>query len=98
MKNEDKSTSPKPKENNEEVETILEMTPLAFVQEELPSEDIAYILEVEELVGSWHEIEGTFIVDIAIKSFEEDVLKLEKGHYYSFLKKDGDKNPQAFYS
>ena len=41
---------------------------------------IPHILEVEELVVSWHEIEG----DIAIKSFEEDVFKLLKGHYYSF--------------
>ena len=57
-----------------------------------------YILEVEEPVISWHEIEGTSIVDIAIKPFEEDVLNLKKGHYYSFLKKDGGKNPQAFRS
>ena len=68
------------------------------MQEELPSEDIPYILEVEELVVSWHEIEGTSIVDIAIKSFEEDVLKLKKRHYYSFLKKDRGKNPQVFRS
>ena len=53
---------------------------------------------MEERVVSWHEIEGTSIVDIAIKSFEKDVLKLQKGHYYSFLKKDRDKNPQAFHS
>ena len=98
MKNEDESTSLEPKEKNEEVETILEMTPWTFVQEELPSEDIPYILEVEEPVVSWHEIEGTSIVDIVIKSFEEDVLKLKKGHYYSFLKKDGGKNPQEFCS
>ena len=42
---------------NEEVETVSEMTPWAFMQEEFPSEDIPYILEVEELVASWHEIE-----------------------------------------
>ena len=83
---------------NDEVETIPEMTPWAVVQEELPSEDIPYILEVEELVVSWHEIEGTSIMDISIKSFEENVLKLKKGHYYSFLKKDGGKNPQGFRS
>ena len=79
MKNEDESTSLEPKEKNEEVETIPEMTPWTFVQEELPSEDIPYILEVEEPVVSWHEIKGTSIVDIVIKSFEEDVLKLLKG-------------------
>ena len=67
MKNEEESTSLEPKVNNEEVETILEMTPWAFVQEEFPSEDIPYILEVEEPVVSWHEIEVTSIVDIAIK-------------------------------
>ena len=37
------------------------------MQEELPSEDRPYILEVEEPVVSWHVIEGTFIVDITIK-------------------------------
>ena len=98
MKNEEESTSPEPKENNEEVETIPEMTPWAFVQEELPSEDIPYILEVEELVVSWHEIEGTSIVDIVIKQFEEDVLKLRKGYYYSFLEKDGGNNHQPIRS
>ena len=68
------------------------------MQEELPSEDKPYILKVEEPVVSWHEIEGTSIVDIAIQSFEEDVLKLLKGHYYSFLEKDEGKNPQLFRS
>ena len=68
------------------------------MQEELPGEDIPYILEVEKPVVSWHEIKGTSIMDITIKSFEEDVLKLLKGHYYSFLEKDGGKNPQAFRS
>ena len=29
-----------------------------------------------------------------MKSFEEDVLKLLKGHYYSFLEKDGGRNYQ----
>ena len=69
------------------------MTPWAFVQEELPTEDRPCILEVEKLIVSWHEIEGTSFVDIAIKSFEQDVLNLLKGHYYSFLEKDGGKNP-----
>ena len=32
-------------------------------------------------------------MDIVIKSFEKDVLKLLKGQYYSFLEKDGTKNP-----
>ena len=79
MKNEEESTSSELEEKNEEVETILEMTPWTFVQEELLSKDISYILEVEEPVVSWHEIEGTSIVDIVIKEFQEDVLKLPMG-------------------
>ena len=51
------------------------------MQEEFPSEEIPYILEVEEPVVSWHEIEGTTIVDIATKSFEEDMLKLLKSSH-----------------
>ena len=70
MKNEEGSTSLEPKEKNEKAETIPEMTPWTFFQEELPSKDIPYILEVEEPVVSWHEIKGTSIVDIVIKSFE----------------------------
>ena len=89
MKNEEESTSLEPEKKDEEIETILEMTPWAFVQEEFPSDDRPYILEVEELVVSWHEVEGTSIVDIVINSFEEDVLKLLEGHYYSFLEKNG---------
>ena len=79
MKNEKESTSLEPKAKNDEVETIPEMTPWALVQEEFPSEDIPYIFEVEEPVVSWHEIEGTSIVDLSMKSFEENVLKLKKG-------------------
>ena len=38
-------------------------------------------------------------MDIATKSFEEDMLKLLKSsHYYSFLENDGGENPQAFRS
>ena len=40
------------KRENEEVETISKMTLWAFVQEELPSEYIPYILEVEEPIVS----------------------------------------------
>ena len=85
MKNEEESTSPGPEEKSEKVETIPEMTPQALVQEELSSEDIPYILEVEELVVSWHEVEETSIVKKTCKSFEEYVLKLLKRHYRSFL-------------
>ena len=45
----------KPKENNEEVETTPEMTSWAFVQEKLSSEDIPYILEVEEPIVSFRD-------------------------------------------
>ena len=44
MTNEEEPTSPELEEENEEVETIPEMTPWAFVKKELPSEDIPYIL------------------------------------------------------
>ena len=79
MKNEKETTSPEPEEKNEEVETIPKMTPGAFMQEDLPSEDIPYILEVEESVLSSHVIEETFIVKKTGKSYEEYVLKLLKG-------------------
>ena len=48
VKNEKKSTSTELEEKNEEVETIPEMTSKAFVQEELSSKDIPFILEVEK--------------------------------------------------
>ena len=70
MKNEEESTSPNLEVKNEEVETIPEMTPWAFLQEVLPSEDMPYILEVEETVASLHEIEETSIVKKTVKSFE----------------------------
>ena len=49
-KNEEESTSLESKEKNEEVEIIPKMTPRAYVQEKLASEDIPYILEVEEVI------------------------------------------------
>ena len=45
----------KPKENNEEVETTPKMTSWAFVREKLSSEDIPYILEVEEPIVSFRD-------------------------------------------
>ena len=67
VKNREDLTSLESEEKNEEVETILEMTPWAFVQEELPSEDIPYILEVEELIVSFHEIKEASIANKMIK-------------------------------
>ena len=92
VKNEEKSTSSKPKKKNEEVETIPEMTPWAFVQKEIPSEDIPYILEVEEPIVSFHEIKEAPIANKNIKSIQDKVFKLVPEHNYCLLKKDGSKN------
>ena len=67
VKNEEESTSPEPKEKNEEVETIPKMTSWAFVQEEFPRKDIPYILEVEEPIVSFHEIKETSIANKMIR-------------------------------
>ena len=69
--NEEESTSPEPEEKNEEVETILEMTSWAFVQEELSSEDIPYILEVENPIVSFHEIKEVSIANKTINSIQD---------------------------
>ena len=69
--NEEESTSPEPEEKNEEVETILEMTSWAFVQEELSSEDIPYILEVEKPIVSFHEIKEASIANKTINSIQD---------------------------
>ena len=88
MKNEEESTSLETEENNEEVETILKMTPWEFVQEEMLSEDIPYIFEVEEVIIPLIEYKEASIVNITITSFEEDVLKLLNGQYYSFYREE----------
>ena len=98
VKSEHKSTSPEPEDKNEEVETILEMTFWAFVQEELSSEDIPYILEVEEPIVSFHEIKEASIANKNIKLFEDTMFKLLIEHSYRLLKKDGDKNHQPIRS
>ena len=69
------------------------MTPWEYVQEELPSEDIPYILEVEEVIIPLIEFKEASIMNITITSFEKDMLKLQNGQYYSFLGNDGGKNP-----
>ena len=74
------------------------MTPWAYVREELLSEDIPNILEVEEVIIPLIEYKEASIVNITITSFEENVLKLLNGQNYYFLGKDGDKNHQVFYS
>ena len=89
---EDESTSPESEENNEEIEIILEMTSWAFVQEELSSDAIPYILVVEETIVSFHEIKEASNVNKTIKSFQDKVFKLPIEHNYHLLEKDGGKN------
>ena len=98
VKNEEESISMELEEKNEEVEIITEMTSWAFVQEEFRSEDIPYILEVEEPIVSFHEIKEASIVNKTIKSFEDHVFKLLNEHNYRLLYKDGSKNHQAIRS
>ena len=95
---EDESTSPKQEEQNEEIETIPEMTSLAFVQEEFSSDAIPYILEVEEPIVSFHEIKEALNANKTIKSFQDMVFKLLIEHNYRLLKKDGGKNFQQIHS
>ena len=95
---EDESTSPKQEEQNEEIETIPEMTSLAFVQEEFSSDAILYILEVEEPIVSFHEIKEASNANKTIKSFQDMVFKLLIEHNYRLLKKDGGKNFQPIRS
>ena len=98
VKNEEESTSLEPEEKNEEVEIIPEMKPWAFVQEELLSEDISYILEVKEPIVSFHEIKEASIANKMIKSFEDKVFKLIIEHNYRLIENDGDKNHQPICS
>ena len=74
------------------------MTPWAFVEEELPSEDISYILDVEEPIVSFHEIKEASIANKTIKSFEDKVFMLLIEHSYHLLEKDGSKNHQPISS
>ena len=46
------------------------------MQEEFSSEDIPYILEVEELIVSCHEIKEASIAKKMIKSFQDNLFKL----------------------
>ena len=58
------------------------------MQEKLPSEDIPYILEVEEVIMPLIEYKEASIFKIMITSFEENVLKLLNVQYYWFLGMD----------
>ena len=98
VKNEEESTSSKSEEKNEEVETIPEMTSWTFVQEESSSDDIPFILEVEEPIVSFHEIKEASIANKTIKSFEDKVFKLLIKHNFHLLKKDEGKNHQLIRS
>ena len=68
------------------------------MQKELSSEDIPYILEVEEPIVSFHEIKEASIVNKNIKSFQEKVFKFPIEHNYRLLGKDGCKNHQPICS
>ena len=92
------STSLESEEKNEELETISEMTSWAFMQEELSSDAIPYILEVEEPIVSFHEIKEASNANKMIKSFQDKVFKLLIEHNYHLLKKDGGKNYQPIRS
>ena len=92
VKNEEESTSPEPEEKNEQVETIFKMTSWAFVQKELSSEDLSYILEVEEPIVSFHEIKEASIANKMIKSIQDKVFKLIIEHNYRLLENYGGKN------
>ena len=81
--------SSKNDENDIEIETILKMTPWAYVQEELPSEDVSYILEMEEVIMPLIEYKKASIVKIVITLFEDYVLKLLIEHNYQFLGTNG---------
>ena len=98
VKNEEESSSSKLEEKNDQVETIPKMTHWAFVQEELSSEDIPYILEVEEPIVSFHKVKEASIANKTIKSFEDKVFKLLIKHNYRLLKNDGGKNHQPIRS
>ena len=58
------------------------MTSWAFVQEELSSDTIPYILEVEEPIVSFHEIMEASNANKTIKSFQDRVFKLLIEHKY----------------
>ena len=98
VKNEGEATSLEPEEKNEEVEAISKMNFWAFVLEELSSEDIPYILEVEEPIVSFHEIKEASIANKMIKLFQDNVFKLLIEHNYRLLEKDGGKNHQPIRS
>ena len=74
------------------------MTSLAFVQEELSSDDRPYILEVEEPIVSFHEIKEASNGNKTIKSFQDKAFKLLIEHNYHLLEKDGGKNHQPICS
>ena len=83
------STSLEKEEKGIEIETILKMTPWAYVQEELPSEDVSYILEMEEVIMPLIEYKKASIVKIVITLFEDYVIKLKIEHNYQFLETNG---------
>ena len=68
------------------------------MQEELSSDAIPYILEVEQPIISFHEIKEASNVNKMIKSFQDRVFRLLIEHNYHLLEKDGGKNHQSIRS
>ena len=68
------------------------------MQEELLSDTIPYILEVEEPIVSFHEIKEASSANKIIKSFQDRVFKLLIEHNYHLLENEGGKNHQLICS
>ena len=95
---EKESTSLELEEKNIEIETFSKMIPWAYVQEELPSEVIPYILKVEEIIMPLIEYKEASIINITIKSCEENVFKWLIEYNHRFLGTDRRENHHSFHS
>ena len=74
------------------------MIPWAYVKEELPSEVIPYILKVEEIIMPLIEYKEASIMNITIKSCEENVFKWLIEHNHLFLGTYRRENHHSFHS
>ena len=68
------------------------------MQEELPSEDIPYILIVEEIIMPLIEYKEASIINITIKSCEDNVFKWLIEHNHRFLGTNRVENHHSFRS
>ena len=93
------STFVEPEETSEEVEkTIPEMTLWGDVHEELQSEKMRYILEVEEIVLALNENEKVPIVEKEHATLRPLMLKQLHDRHLFFLGKHGRKNDPPYRS